>query len=237
MYTKSGSRRGRFGRAREQNCKQLHDGLVDDSVRSVPCTAMYCVCSGACLLACHQLSLADMNLLAFFGDDHAHCPRTPDRRLLDAPLLCRAAALPYVYVCHGPIECGLETDGGTEGGRPDAVAPPGCDPTKAPKDSPACVDDNFGVFVSPTGEDGATGKKAAPDKTIGKGVELAGSRGLARVYVCEGTYGESVEVTKPVSLCGGLACDWKTPGASPKWTGPKSDFALRIAGVAGSWIR
>jgi len=118
-------------------------------------------------------------------------------------------------------------DAGSDGSVP-IVAPLGCDLTKSPKDSTACVDDSVGVFVSPSGDDGATGKKLAPVKSISKGIERAASRGLPRVYVCEGTYAESVEIAKAASLFGGLACDWKTPGTSPK-CGGVVDFAVAAA--------
>ena len=67
-------------------------------------------------------------------------------------------------------------DGGADGkldgsGDTGIDAPPGCDLTKEPKDSLACVADSVGVFVSgSTGDDAAgDGSKAKPFKTIGKG--------------------------------------------------------------------
>jgi len=50
------------------------------------------------------------------------------------------------------------------------------------------------IFVAPTGDDGATGKRSAPLKSITKGVDLAASRGLPHVYVCEGTYEADAEI-------------------------------------------
>lgn len=88
---------------------------------------------------------------------------------------------------------------------PDVVAPPGCDLGKSPKESMPCVDDSAGVFVSPSGDDGAAGTKAAPARTVGKGIALAVSRGVPRVYVCEGTYDGPVEIGAAVSLYGGLS--------------------------------
>lgn len=119
--------------------------------------------------------------------------------------------------CEGPGTCAPsgvgDADGGGGGGEggADVVAPPGCDLTKSPKDSPACVDDAVGVFVSPTGDDGAAGNKGAPVKSIAKGVELAASRGLPRVYVCDGTYAESIALAKSVSIYGGLSCAEAAP--------------------------
>lgn len=120
--------------------------------------------------------------------------------------------------------------GGSDGS---VVAPPGCDLTKAPKDAPSCVDDGVGVFASPTGSDGAAGTKAAPVKSIGKAVELAASKGLPRVYVCEGTYDANVEVKSAVAIYGGLACGtWTYTGTKPKLAPPKG-VALKVTKVSG----
>ncbi len=125
-----------------------------------------------------------------------------------------------------PVEAG-------DGGGGDVVVPPDCDLTKALKDSASCVDDAVGVFVAPSGDDGATGKKSAPVKSIGKGIELAASRGLPRVYVCEGTYEGAAEVRAPVGLYGGLSCAWAYTGAKPKLA-PPNGIALRVTKVSGA---
>src|SRR3954447_8565266 len=101
--------------------------------------------------------------------------------LLLVPCIAVACGSEQAATCG--TDCAPAQDGGA-----DVVVPAGCDPTKGVKDSPSCVDDGVGVFVSPTGDDGATGTKSKPVKSIAKGVELAASRGLPRVYVCEGTY-------------------------------------------------
>ena len=125
------------------------------------------------------------------------------------------------------------SDGGTDGG-PDVVAPPGCDLTKSPKDSTACLDDTVGVFVAPTGDDGATGKKGAPLRSVAKGVETAAARGLPRVYVCEGTYDANVEIKTSVAIFGGLTCAWAPSDvARPKLAPPKG-IALRVSKVSGA---
>jgi len=120
--------------------------------------------------------------------------------------------------------------GGNEGGF-DVVAPPGCDLTKSPKESAACVDDAVGVFVSASGDDGATGAKASPVKSVARGVEIAASKGLPRVYVCEGSYDKAVEIKAPVSLYGGFACaGWTYSGAKPKLQpSAGKDYALDIS--------
>lgn len=110
------------------------------------------------------------------------------------------------------------------------IAPPGCDLTQSPKDSEACVDDSVGVFVAPDGDDGATGNKNAPVKSVAKAVALAVSRGLPRVYVCEGTYDGNVKINAPVSIFGGFSCLWTSAGTKAK-IAPLKGIALRVASV------
>jgi len=131
--------------------------------------------------------------------------------------------------CHGAIECGLEPDGGPDGGA-DVVVPPGCDPTKSPKESPACVTDDFGVFVSPLGKDGATGKKTDPLRSIAEAV----GKGKPRVYVCEGTYDANVAITTSVAIYGGLTCLWQPSEAVRPKLAPPKGIALRVTKVAGA---
>ncbi len=130
--------------------------------------------------------------------------------------------------------CGADVDGGSgaEGG---VITPPGCDLAKSPKDSPACVSDGVGIFVSPTGSDGATGGKSTPVKSIAKGVELAAARGLPRVYVCEGTYADNAEVKTGLSVFGGFSCAWDYTGARPKLA-PSKGIALRVTKVTAPVI-
>ena len=49
--------------------------------------------------------------------------------------------------------------GGNESANPSSVVPAGCDLTKSPKESPACVDERVGVFASPAGDDTAPGTR------------------------------------------------------------------------------
>ncbi len=131
------------------------------------------------------------------------------------------------FICAWP-------DGGAdaEAGGPDIVVPPGCDLTKGVKDAPACVDDDVGIFVSPTGDDGADGTKAKPVKSIRRGIELAASRQRPRVYVCEGTYADAVEISSPVAIMGELSCTWAV-GAGKARVAPPTGVALRVMDVAG----
>jgi hypothetical protein len=132
----------------------------------------------------------------------------------------------------GPGGEGGTGDGGGEGG---VVIPATCDLTKSAKDSPDCVDDGVGIFASPAGDDTAPGTKLKPVRSITKAVELATAATKPRVYLCAGTYNDSVEVKSPVSIFGGFTCtppgDWKNTGAGVTWHATKPDYALRLSGV------
>ena len=117
--------------------------------------------------------------------------------------------------CDPGSDGGASSSGG-DGGDGGIIKPPDCDLTKEPKDSPSCVDDGVGVFVSPTGSDSAAGTKAAPVRSIGKALAVAGAK---RVYVCDGTY-EGFELKAGTTVAGGFACaDWKHTGVKPKVQG------------------
>jgi hypothetical protein len=130
-----------------------------------------------------------------------------------------------------PGVCG---DGGSsDGPKMDVDVPEGCDLTAAPKDSPQCISDSVGVFVSPMGSDTAPGTKAAPVKTLTAALTKLGSK--PRIYVCEGAYTDSATVTVPASIYGALKCaDWSPGGSKPKITGAKSDFVVKVDSVTGT---
>ncbi|MDB4944532.1 MAG: hypothetical protein JWP97_4066 [Labilithrix sp.] len=125
--------------------------------------------------------------------------------------------------------CSADLDGGPVGADGGIDAPAGCDLTAAPKDSTACVDDSVGIFVSPSGSDGATGSKSAPLKTITAALGKLG--GKPRVYVCEGAYAEAVKITSPVGIYGGFSCaDFAFTGAKPKiQPSAGTDYAVDVA--------
>lgn len=112
-----------------------------------------------------------------------------------------------------------------DGASPDGVAPPdGCDPNADPKDAPKCVVSEFGIFVdATTGNDGNSGTKDLPVRTFA--AALTKLNGRPRIYVCEGTYPESVKLTSPISIYGGFAC------GSWTYTGVQSKVAPGIAGA------
>lgn len=147
-------------------------------------------------------------------------------------VLFAVAGCPGSFQVCDEVQCGSTGDGGGsssgssggDGGDGGVIAPPGCDLTKSVKDSPACVDEAVGLFVSANGSDEGAGTKGSPLKSIGKALEKQGNK--PRVYVCEGTYEERVEVKGGVTVLGGFGCaDWK-------YTGTKSKLAPKEAGYA-----
>lgn len=94
-----------------------------------------------------------------------------------------------------------------------------CDLTQDPKDSIACVNDTDGVFVDTAGNDANNGKMATPVATLTKGLVVAKTRGIGRIYVCEGTYPEDVVVDSAhdgISIYGGFKCGaWTYSGIKP----------------------
>ena len=144
--------------------------------------------------------------------------------------------------CSVSNTCGGATpttdDGGSDGpvqadGGGDVVqVPADCNVMADPKDSPACVVDGFGVFVDATsGADRNPGTKAQPVQTIGAALGKLG--GKPRVYVCEGTYAESVKLTAAVSVYGGFACGgWTYSGTKAKVAPTAVGYALVIDKVS-----
>ncbi len=107
-------------------------------------------------------------------------------------------------------------DGG-DAGDTGVDAPPGCNPSADPKDSPACVADGFGIFVDATnGKDSNGGTKEAPVQTIKHALDVAKQGSINRLYVCEGTYPEDVTIDAAhdgISLYGGWKCsNWSYSG-------------------------
>lgn len=136
---------------------------------------------------------------------------------------CTGDSLP----CEDTKTCasaGPTTDGGG-----DVVVPDGCDLTVDPKDAPNCVDESIGIFVDATkGSEGAAGTRAAPLKSIQEAASRAKVK--QRVFVCEGTYPESVKLTVGASIAGGYDCSsWryseKLVAISATSTGPALEIA------------
>ncbi len=97
---------------------------------------------------------------------------------------------------------GVGGDGGT------------CDTTKSPSEESCLVDDAYGVFVSPQGNDSTgDGTMSNPYKTVAKGLTEAKSQSK-HLYACAdgGSYAETITVNAAldgVELYGGFKCsDW-----------------------------
>ena len=116
---------------------------------------------------------------------------------------CGSSSCADTETCFSPD--GGSTDGGgnetsvIDGGGMD-VTPPGCDATKDPKDSAACVASSFGIFVSASAvDDTGDGTKEHPVQKIATALgKTSGAK--SRVYICEGTYAERVTLASAVSL-------------------------------------
>ncbi len=112
----------------------------------------------------------------------------------------------------------------------------GCDSSKPASQGGCSVADTDGFFVSPSGSDSAAGSKAAPFKTIGKGIAAAAADSTRpNVYVCQGTYAENLVIqTAPagVALHGGFDCTEWTQSSAPTAVAPPSGYALHVLGAA-----
>ncbi len=137
-------------------------------------------------------------------------------------------------VCDIPGVCELP-DGSTTDGKldtgPDAP-PPGCPSGKEPKDDPTCVTNDLGIFVSAIGNDANPGTKEKPLATLGAALTKAGTSSKGKIFVCEGSYTESVEIKAPIGIYGGFKCaDWAYSGTKPKFAGAKPDYVVSIDGA------
>jgi Protein of unknown function (DUF1565) len=151
----------------------------------------------------------------------------------------------HLAFCFALASCGddiappasIPRDGGSSGmssggdSAPGVDAPAGCDLSVDPQASPACIDENVGVFVDGAkGVDTNAGSRTAPFKTIGKAISIAGAK---RVYVCAGTYAESVLLKSRAAVFGGFACGTWAPGTAKVQIAPTSvGYALDVQKVA-----
>jgi hypothetical protein len=99
-----------------------------------------------------------------------------------------------------------------------------CDTTKEPREATCLVTEPYGVFVAAGAAPGGVGTRASPVSSINAGIALASMQPVGgqpkHVYVCAGTYDESIVVDATrdaVSLFGGFECsDWAYTGPLPK---------------------
>jgi hypothetical protein len=122
-----------------------------------------------------------------------------------------------------------------DGGDSGSDAPPvNCPSGKEPKDDPTCVTNDVGVFVSAGGNDANAGTKEKPLATLGAALTKAGTAGKGKIFVCEGSYTESVEIKATVGVYGGFKCaDWTYSGTKPKFAGAKPDYVVKVDGASG----
>ena len=115
-----------------------------------------------------------------------------------------------------------------------------CDPSQPPHDEACVIDERYGVFVAPAGSGGSdatgNGTRAKPYASIGHAVVNLG--GKSRVYVCDATYAESVTLSGPASLFGGLECPtgdagWAYLGSGAQVSAPPNAVPLRVAVPSG----
>lgn len=131
--------------------------------------------------------------------------------------------------------CGPRTnagEGGVDTGIDSAVVPPGCKPELDPKDSAPCVVNDYGVFVAPNGKADAPGTREAPVNSVANALKKLGNK--PRIYVCKGSYPETIELSVPVAVYGGFTCDsWAYSGDKASFNAAKpGDYALRVRGVS-----
>src|SRR5215471_10632735 len=142
----------------------------------------------------------------------------------------------------GAVEGGAVEGGGVEAGPPIDAGPdvPACDGSRSPSVDPCVIDDRFGVFVTPTGNDGAAGTQAAPLRTLAAALALAHQRSV-RVYVCDGgtSFAETMTINATLggaALFGGFTCtsaQWTYSTSRRAVVRPATGPALSIQGSAG----
>lgn len=150
---------------------------------------------------------------------------------------CCKAPSKGMPTCTGtPPACGFTCDSGYH------VCNGACDSDgDVPSDTgdPCILTEPFGVFVATAGDGGSdttgTGTRAAPYATITHA--LANLNGTSRVYVCNGSYSDSVAAASGVGIFGGLSCTGGTwayvGGTGTVVTAPVGSYALHATGATG----
>src|ERR1700690_561896 len=128
---------------------------------------------------------------------------------------------------------------GAGGGDAGSAESPTCNPIQTPSQDACVIDERYGVFVSPKGNDLNLGTRAQPVKTLGHAMTIAKGSGQ-RVYACAGNYAESLAggVSRDgTSVYGGLDCATWSYGAgnqvvvAPSQTGYALDVEGLMSGV------
>ena len=113
----------------------------------------------------------------------------------------------------------------SDGGKP---AEPPAPPPKADE-----ITEQQGIFVALNGAAGAPGTRQAPLQSIAEAIAKAEADAKGRVFVCEGTYLEAIELANGISLVGGLDCSgptWKLTDKRSAIESPTSP-AIRASGI------
>ena len=113
---------------------------------------------------------------------------------------------------------------------------PPCDASLLPSEDACVIDGEYGIFVSPSGQDDAAcGGEGAPCATIGQALKRAKAESK-RVYACGGVYEESVVVDATVdglAVFRGLDCDtWEHDGSVAQVKPAVEGVAWAVEGVA-----
>jgi hypothetical protein len=122
---------------------------------------------------------------------------------------------------------------GTDNGGGQGGAAPTCDETQSPADEACLVSNEYAIFVSPSGDDGGSGKKTDPVKTLAKALRVAHDASKI-VVACSsaGSFSEQVSVTEALDgsrLYGGFDCDtWKYDANQKTTVASAETTALRI---------
>jgi hypothetical protein len=165
-----------------------------------------------------SLGFASLSLLALAG-----CPVTADA-------LCDQGT------CDALPPDATTPDVGAPDAGEDAIVVLPRDPCVDKPLAPECVTNDGALFVSSAANPAvADGTIEHPYPTIGAAVSnVTGEK--RRIYVCEGTYGEQVSLeSAPMTLIGGVGCDFRTKGAKAKIV-PPSGTGLAVASVGGTSV-
>ncbi len=186
--------------------------------------------SGMCSVTCNGSTTLDCSGTCFDPNDPDHCGSCST--VCPAPSNGNGSA-----TCTGSTPtCGISCNSGYH------LCSGACDSSSddpSVTTDPCILTETYGVFVATPTSGGSdangTGTRAKPYATISHA--LTNLNGLARVYVCGGSYSDQVSVTTPVSIYGGLTCaggTWQyVAGTIPIVTSATAAFALRVSGVSG----
>ena len=131
-------------------------------------------------------------------------------------------------------------DTGLAGAAGAGGSPPMCEGELLPGDDACVVDEQYGVFVAPSGDDATgDGTREAPFATLRKGADAASESGK-RVYACatEGEYAAALslgEAHDGLELYGSFDCDdWSYDATLRATVAPESGVALTVSEIETS---